>query len=129
MHELSIALSLLDLAEEEAERRGGVQVAAIHVKLGPLSGVVAEALLSAYDLARENTRFERCDLVIEQVPIVAYCPNCRGERAVISVQEICCAECGTPTPDIRTGRELELSALEIIDGPADATCGSPAESA
>ena len=34
MHELSIALSILDIAAEEAERRGGVGVAAIHLKLG-----------------------------------------------------------------------------------------------
>ena len=49
MHELSIALSLLDQVAEEAERRGGVQVHAIHLRLGPLSGVVKEALLSAYN--------------------------------------------------------------------------------
>ncbi len=54
MHELSIALSILDIAEEEAGDRVG-RVAAVHLKLGPLSGVVKEALLSAYDLAREGT--------------------------------------------------------------------------
>ena len=43
MHELSIALSILDLAAEEAGRRGG-RVVAVHLKLGPLSGVVKEAL-------------------------------------------------------------------------------------
>ena len=53
MHELSIALSLLDLVEEEAERRG-VRVAAVHVRLGPLSGVVRDALVSAFELAREG---------------------------------------------------------------------------
>jgi hydrogenase nickel incorporation protein HypA/HybF len=39
MHELSIAMSIVELAEEEAERRG-VQVTAVHLKLGALSGVV-----------------------------------------------------------------------------------------
>ena len=42
MHELSIALSLLDLVAEEAGRRG-VRVAAVHLRLGPLSGVVRDA--------------------------------------------------------------------------------------
>jgi hydrogenase nickel incorporation protein HypA/HybF len=54
MHELSIALSILDVATEEAARRSG-RVLAVHLKLGPLAGVVKEALLSAYDLAREGT--------------------------------------------------------------------------
>ena len=50
MHELSIALSIVELAEEEAERRG-VQVNAVHLKLGALSGVVKDALLSCYEMA------------------------------------------------------------------------------
>ncbi len=75
MHELSIAMSILDMAEEEAIRRGGVRVEAIHLKLGPLSGVAKEALLSAYDLARESTPLAACRLMIEEVPIVAYCQN------------------------------------------------------
>jgi len=48
MHELSIAMSILDLAQEEADRNGGATVAAIHLKIGPLSGVVPQALESAY---------------------------------------------------------------------------------
>ena len=113
MHELSIALSVLDVAEEEADRRGGARIAAIHLKLGPLSGVVKEALLSAYDLARESTSLAACNLLIDEIPILAYCKYCRTERSVESMQMLCCAVCGTPTPDILTGRELEISAMEI----------------
>lgn len=113
MHELSIALSLLDVVEAEAERRGGVRVAAIHLRLGPLSGVAKEALASAYDLARDGTAFAACDLVIQEVPVVAYCPACVAERPVESVQMLCCAVCGTVTPEVRTGRELEVAAIEI----------------
>ena len=56
MHELSIAMSILDVAGEEAQRLNA-KVIAIRLKLGPLSGVVKEALLSAYDLARVLARF------------------------------------------------------------------------
>jgi hydrogenase nickel incorporation protein HypA/HybF len=113
MHELSIALGILDVAEEEAQRHGGARIAAIHLKLGPLSGVVKEALLSAYDLAREGTSLAACDLRIQEIAIRAYCPNCRAERSVESMQMLCCAVCGTPTPEILTGRELEVTAMEI----------------
>jgi hydrogenase nickel incorporation protein HypA/HybF len=113
MHELSIALSLLDQVAEEAERRGGVQVHAIHLRLGPLSGVVKEALLSAYELARENSPFSQTELVIEETPLLAHCPTCCATKTVVSVQQLCCNECGTPTPQLVSGRELELVALEI----------------
>jgi hydrogenase nickel incorporation protein HypA/HybF len=113
MHELSIALSILDCAEEEAERRGGAKVFAVHLRLGPLAGVVREALVSAYELARETSPFPDSTLVIQDAPLVVYCPACRTERRPPSVQEIRCPVCGTPTPDVRGGRELEVVAMEI----------------
>lgn len=65
MHELSIAMSIVEIAEEESERLGGAHVCAIHVKLGSLSGVAKEALLSCFDLACENTPLSDCRLVID----------------------------------------------------------------
>ena len=111
MHELSIALSILDLVAEEAERRGG-RVVAVHLKLGPLSGVVKDALLSAYDLAREGTPLAGAELLVKEVPVVAWCPGCAAERTP-AFPELCCPTCGMPTPELVRGRELEVVALEI----------------
>jgi hydrogenase nickel incorporation protein HypA/HybF len=113
MHELSIALSIFELAAEQVERQGGGTVAAIHLRLGPLSGVVKESLRSAYELAREASPWPAAELVIEEVPLVAYCPACAAERALASAQWLCCPACGTPTPRVVRGRELEVVALEI----------------
>jgi hydrogenase nickel incorporation protein HypA/HybF len=112
MHELSIALSILDVAAEQAEQLGG-RVAAIHLRLGPLSGVVRDALASAYQLARESSPLSAAELVIEDVPLVAYCPTCAAERTLASPQLLCCPVCDTPTPDVVRGRELDVVALEI----------------
>ena len=112
MHELSIALSILEIVEEEAVRQGG-RVAAVHLKLGPLSGVVKGALVSAYDLACEGSAVGRAELVVEEVPVTAYCPACDGVRTIVSVQELCCPDCGGPTPEVVSGRELEVVAMEI----------------
>jgi hydrogenase nickel incorporation protein HypA/HybF len=113
MHELSIALSILDLAAEEAERRGGVRVLGIHLKLGLLSGVVKDALLSSYDLARETSATPEAQLIIEEVPVQVYCPQCAADRRIESIQNLCCPECGTVTPDVVSGRNLEVFAMEI----------------
>jgi hydrogenase nickel incorporation protein HypA/HybF len=112
MHELSIALSILDLAAEEAELHGGC-VCAIRLRLGPLSGVVKEALLSAYELAREGTPLAEAELIIEDAPLTAYCPTCDAERAPASVFDLRCPICDTPMPKIVHGRELEVVSLEI----------------
>lgn len=112
MHELSVALSLVDLAETEGDRLGG-RVRAVHVRLGALAGVAKEALLSSYEMASAETSLEGSRLVIEEVPVIVFCPRCQGERPLGSVQWFCCSVCGTPTPDVRQGRELELFALEM----------------
>lgn len=115
MHELSIAMSILDIASEESRRHGGARVQAIHVKLGPLSGVVARALVSAYELTREFTTFGDSRLVIEESPIVAFCPACESQRIVDSIQRMCCSHCGQPVTEIVSGREMEITAMEIDD--------------
>jgi hydrogenase nickel incorporation protein HypA/HybF len=112
MHELSIALGILDVAAQEAERHDG-RVTAVHLKLGALSGVVKETLVSAYELAREGTPLERAELVVEEVGIVAHCPACDADRSPASLQDLRCPACGSPTPQIVRGRELEVVALEI----------------
>jgi hydrogenase nickel incorporation protein HypA/HybF len=113
VHELSIALSILDVAAEEARRQGGGRVAAIHLRLGPLSGVVKEALRSAYELAREGSPLEHAELVIQDVPLVAHCPACAAPRTLESPWQLCCPVCGAATADVVSGRELEVVALEV----------------
>jgi hydrogenase nickel incorporation protein HypA/HybF len=112
MHELSIAMSILDLVAEEAAHREG-RVTAVHLKLGPLAGVVRDALVSAFDLARETSATPQVSLVIEDVPIVVHCAACDTDQALPSLQEMRCPACGAPAVDIRTGRELEVVALEL----------------
>lgn len=113
MHELSIALSIVELASNEAKERGGVRVNAVYLKLGQLSGVVKDALLFSYELACEGTLLEGSRLVIEEIVPVAYCPTCKAERALDSIQHFCCSVCGAITPELLRGKELEVVALEI----------------
>jgi hydrogenase nickel incorporation protein HypA/HybF len=113
MHELSIAMSIVDLAREESGRMGGVQIRAVHLRLGLLSGVVKEALLSSYEIACEDTPLAGSRLVVEEMPVVVFCPNCNGQRPVHSTQMLCCSECGTPTGNIVQGKELVVVGLEV----------------
>ena len=58
MHELSIAMGIVDAAMEESQRRG-VQVSAVHLRLGALSGVVKAALMFSYEIACQDTPLQR----------------------------------------------------------------------
>jgi len=110
MHELSIATSLVDLACEDAKCVQG-RVIALQIRVGRLSGVSKDALLSCYEVATRDTPLEGSRLIIEDVPVVVYCPQCRKECAIGS--RFCCSVCNAPAPEILCGKELELVALEI----------------
>ena len=118
MHELSVAESLVEIACEKAEELGGVSVEALHVRLGPLAGVVKEALLFSFDLATEGTIVAGARLVVEDVPLTVRCPDCREDRIVEGPPRLRCPECGAATPEVVSGRELELRALEVSESAA-----------
>lgn len=114
MHELSIAMGIVDVAVEEAQRRS-VQVRAVHLRLGALSGVVKDALMFSYEVACQDTPLIGSQLIVEDVPVIVFCALCQKEHPLQSVQLFVCPKCGAPTMDVRQGKELEVFAIEVQD--------------
>ncbi len=112
MHELSIAMGIVDAATDEAKQRG-VSVSAVHLRLGALSGVVKDALLFSYEVACQDTPLQGSRLLIEEIPVAVFCPRCKEKRVLESVQFFTCPECGTPSGEVLQGKELEIFALEV----------------
>ena len=112
MHELSIAMSIVDMAQEEAARRS-VYIDAVHLELGALSGVMKEALLFSYEVACDGTPLEGSRLVVKEIPIEVYCQVCKMTKTLKSAQWFCCPDCGAQTPEVIHGKELTIIALEL----------------
>jgi hydrogenase nickel incorporation protein HypA/HybF len=112
VHELSIAMGIVDVAMDEARQRG-IHVSAVHLRLGALSGVVKDALLFSYEVASQDTLLAGSRLIVEDIPVTIFCPRCQQTRTLESVQLFLCPECGTPSMDVRQGKELEVFALEV----------------
>lgn len=115
MHEVSIALSLLEGLSEEAERRDIHRISAVRVRIGVMSAVVKDSLLFAWDLASAGTVAEGSELKIEEVPLAVFCPKCDCERTPNSPASFQCSVCGTFATEIRRGRELDIVAVEVPD--------------
>ncbi len=81
MHELSLAINMVAIAQEEGERLGS-PVRAVHVRLGPMSGVIRDQLESSYQVAIRDTPLAGSRLIIEETPLIAFCPQCRVERSL-----------------------------------------------
>ncbi len=115
MHELSIAQSIVEIACEEAHRHNDARVEAVHLKLGALAGVVKDALLFSWEIACQDTPLTGARLEIEDIPVCVWCPECSAEQAPVAVWELRCPVCGSPSGEVRRGRELQVAALEIAE--------------
>lgn len=113
MHEVSIAFNLVESAEAAARQAGATRVNVVHLRLGRLAGVVGDALQFGYGIAAKGTLLEGSQLVIEDVPAVIFCEACKREVELPDVQLFCCPHCGTPSRQLRQGKEIEIRAIEI----------------
>jgi hydrogenase nickel incorporation protein HypA/HybF len=115
VHELSIASRVVELVGEEVRAAGGGRVVAVTLKIGALSCVHEDALRFSFNLVREGTPLADAELRIVTVPVVIWCAACGREVALPGIQKFACPECGTPSGDIRAGRELDLESIELAD--------------
>ena len=112
MHEASIALSLIGVAEAVALGNGGGRVLALTVRVGQWSAVVPAALHAAFPACAEGTLLEGARLSIQSVPGMAECPQ--HGRVELNLQRgLRCPICDAPTPELLQGDELELDELEL----------------
>ncbi len=114
MHELSLAMSILEIVEQEiGQRCGGTprgRVPALTVRVGSLSGVEPEALSFAWEVAREQGSFPEAELVIERVAAKAACNQC-GAPFLLEEGNGACAVCGPVAFHIVEGQGIEVTRI------------------
>jgi hydrogenase nickel incorporation protein HypA/HybF len=113
MHEVTVALGVLEGVEATARAQGIERVSGVHVRVGALSGVVKDALLFSWSVATERTIAEGSELIIEEIPLAVFCDFCEAERAPEPGTGLVCPECGNIAPHIVRGREMQLVAMEV----------------
>ena len=114
MHELSIAVSIVDGALEELRRHGAAEATAVYLRVGRLSGVDKDALQFSYGIASQETALEHSRLIIEDIDVAIFCTACGAERPTQSFPMLACAECGAVSQHVVHGEELEISKMEIL---------------
>ncbi|MGD0577966.1 MAG: hydrogenase maturation nickel metallochaperone HypA [Bryobacteraceae bacterium] len=128
MHETGIAWSILETAKNEAARAGG-PLARVGVRLGEMSGVVAEALCFAFDALKAEAGVADAALVVESVAVEALCPQCGSTTRPEGELILWCPGCGSPMR-IVSGEQMEIAWIEVQES-ADqgALPGEPAQRA
>ncbi|MER5197654.1 hydrogenase maturation nickel metallochaperone HypA [Streptomyces sp. NPDC002755] len=117
MHEMSVALAVVDQVAEAAERAGDVTaVRSVRLQVGELAGVVPDSLAFCFELVCAGTLLEGAELVTEAVPGRARCTPCAHEWAVGMPPRLTCPACGGATTDLLAGRELRIAAVQWETG-------------
>lgn len=107
MHELSIALALLDELEALAAERGLARIERVEVEAGARRGIVPEALALAFAEAARGGVAAGAELALSVLPTWARCRHCGLEFAP-AVDDYGCARCGQADVDILSGDEIVL---------------------
>ena len=112
MHELAICQSLIDQIENIAMDRDAKSVTSIVIGMGPLSGVEAQLLKSAYPIASIGTIAEHAELIIENLPVRVKCNRCDCETDALP-NKLICGHCGDWKTTLISGDELLLMSVEL----------------
>lgn len=115
MHELSIAMSIVDAVTESASAYPGAHVKEVRLRVGALASVIEDSLQFCWELATEGSPLAGAALVIHQLPVVVHCDACGADAEIEGVQSFRCPRCGELAADLRQGRELEIDSIELED--------------
>jgi hydrogenase nickel incorporation protein HypA/HybF len=110
MHELGIALEIINIVREESSKRNLHELQEIGIRLGSLSGVDPEALSFSFEAATWDTPLASAKLRIEQIPVGGECRSC-GKKLQLDDFVFMCPHCDSTDIDITQGEELDLAYL------------------
>jgi len=113
MHEVGIMESAIDAVLRQARTHEARQVHRIVLRIGALAGVEPDSLRFAFDVVTSGTPAAGATLEIESVPARAFCAACAEEFGVDAGFIYVCPRCGRLSGEVRQGRELELSRIEM----------------
>ena len=122
MHELSLCQGIIDVAVTAlTDRVSSVpRVSTVTVRIGRLTGVVADSLRQYFDLLTPETPLAGADLVIEEVPIRGRCADCLAEFTIATLS-FTCPRCESGAVELLSGRELQVVSLDTAE---EVLCGS-----
>jgi hydrogenase nickel incorporation protein HypA/HybF len=109
VHEFGIMEPLL---REAVAAAGGEKIRALKVRVGPLSGVVVDALRFAFESMAPGTAAEGARLDVVETRPEFRCPDC-GCLYETPVGAYRCPGCGSARGELAAGNEMELESIEV----------------
>jgi len=113
MHEVSIALSLLNIVEQKCREEGYQSVESVRVRVGRAAGILPEAFTFAFDAAKKDTIAQEAKFIIDIVPLRGVCNECGSLFELEEAPAFACPLCASRSIKIDQGYELEIIEIEV----------------
>jgi hydrogenase nickel incorporation protein HypA/HybF len=114
MHELALAMGLLERIQEEAQRAGLTRVKKIELEIGALNQVEPQLLTEAFAVVAESTLAQGAELEWTEIPARGRCRAC-GEVFSPGFTYYVCPQCKRADVEILQGKDLFLKVLHGED--------------
>jgi len=113
MHEASIAISLIGTVSDICQKEGYNSIETVRLKVGRAAGILPDALLFAFDMAKAGTPASRAELIIEYVPLGGFCCKCGSQFESQERYIFSCPDCKSNTIKITRGDEMQIVDMEV----------------
>jgi hydrogenase nickel incorporation protein HypA/HybF len=113
MHEVSLALSLLDIIERKCREEGFQKIESVRVRVGKASSVQPEAFSFAFEVVKKDTLARNARFIIDLIPLGGTCSACGNRFETEDAYILECPSCGSPSLQITQGYELEVVEMEV----------------
>ena len=114
MHEMSIVVSFVKMAEDFAVKNKASKVVKVVLQLGEISGIEPKYLNDFYPAVIEGTILEGSELVIETIEASVFCTNCATTYNPTK-SDLKCPTCGSERCDVIDGRGLYIKEIGIME--------------
>jgi hydrogenase nickel incorporation protein HypA/HybF len=115
MHEMSVAISIVDAVCETARKDGALSVSRIELVVGRLAGIQVESLRFCFSSAAKGTLAEDAVLAVEEPEARGECGDC-GSRFPVSFFYAECPVCRSLKVRIVSGEEFMIQSIIIEEG-------------
>jgi len=113
MHELGLLQGVVAAVEKQAVASRASRVEAVGLTVGSRTGADPEALMGAWPVATAGTLLAGSSLVLDYRPAAVWCPTCDKAQPIDEFFAFTCPECGTPTGQLVSGDEFEVTYADI----------------
>jgi hydrogenase nickel incorporation protein HypA/HybF len=112
MHELSIVMSIVDIASSQLQKVNASEIEEIELEIGTLSGVELNSFDFAWRQAVKQTPLDKAVRKINLIEGRGRCLDCNIEFSIQNLYDAC-PICNGHLIDILKGKELRVKSLIV----------------